>query len=210
LSTTRTGGAKVPVAVVAGDPDAGVAEADDVDEAVAGGVGEHAGVLLDAPAAGVVGEVVDDADGRGEGPVAVVAGDPDAGVAEADDVDEAVAGGVGEHAGVLLDAPAAGVVGEVVDDADGRAKVPSPLLRETQTPASPKPTTSGRPSPVVSASMRGCRSTRHPPAVYPKFSITSCMSSSSASHGGDAPRDAQERGAGRVIPSAQQPTSGPR
>ena len=47
------------------DIDAGVAEADDVGAAVAGGVGQEPRVPVDAPAAGVVAEVVD---GQLDGP----------------------------------------------------------------------------------------------------------------------------------------------
>ena len=46
-------------AVGQGDQDAGVAEADDVGAAVAGDVGEEAGVPVDLPAAGLGAEVVD-------------------------------------------------------------------------------------------------------------------------------------------------------
>ena len=104
------------VAVGQRDVDPGVAEADDVGAAVAGDVGDEAGVPVDLPAAGLGAEVVDGRHGRvGEGAVSVGEGDVDAGVAEADDVGAAVAGEVGEEAGVLVDAPAL-VVAEVVGE----------------------------------------------------------------------------------------------
>ena len=108
---------------------------------------------------------------EGEGAVAVAERDVDAVVAEADDVGAAVAGEVGEEAGVLVDAPAP-VVAEVVENEPGGWKVPSPLESATSTAASPKPTMSARPSRRTLGEERGCRSTRQPPASYPKSATT--------------------------------------
>ena len=66
---------------------------------------------------------------------------------------------------MFLDPPAAGAVGKVVEDLGGAWKVPLPLLRATQTPASPKPTLSARPSPSGRRGSAGAVSTRHPPAL---------------------------------------------
>ena len=73
--------------------------------------------------------------------------------------------GSGHEPRMLLHSPAARGVGEVVDHLRDGLNVPSPLLRATQTPASPNPTMSARPSPVRSARKRGCFSTRQPPAL---------------------------------------------
>ena len=102
------------VAVAERDPDAGVAEPDDVGLAVSGDVDDEARVLVDAPAL-IVSEVPDDEPRRLERAVAVAERDPDAGVAEADDVGLAVSGDVGDEAGMPVDAPAL-VVSEVADD----------------------------------------------------------------------------------------------
>ncbi len=55
-----------------------------------------------------------------------------------------------------------------------KANDPSPLLSATNTPASPKPTMSALPSPVMSARKRGCFSTRQPPASKPRSASTNC------------------------------------
>ena len=150
-----------------GDVHAGVAEADDVGPAVAGGVGQEPRVLLHPPAACLVPEVVHHAAQRIEGAVRLCPRHVHAGVAEADDVGPAVAGGVGQEPRVLLDPPAPCDVAEVVHPRWGTSKRPSDWARDTYAPASPNPTMSARPSPVVSARNRGWRSTCQPPADAP-------------------------------------------
>ena len=115
-------GAEGAVGLGARDVDPGVAEADDVGAAVAGGVGQEPRMPVDAPAAGLVAEVVHDAGDGAEGAVGLGARDVDAGVAEADDVGAAVAGGVGQEPRMPVDAPAAGLVAEVFDDELRRAE----------------------------------------------------------------------------------------
>ena len=132
------------VAVAERRPYAGVAEADDVRLAVAGDVGQEAGVLVDAPAL-VEAELGLHELRRLERAVAVAQRRPYAGVAEADDVRPAVAGDVGQEARVLVHAPAL-VEAELGQHELRIGEEPLPLLRAVHTPASPKPTMSALPS----------------------------------------------------------------
>ena len=102
------------VAVAERNPNAGVAEPNDVGLAVAGDVDDEAGVLVHAPPL-VVSEVCNDEFRRLERAVAVADGGPDAGVAEPNDVGLAVAGHVDDEAGVLVHTPAL-VVSQVPND----------------------------------------------------------------------------------------------
>jgi hypothetical protein len=72
---------------------------------------------------------------------------------------QARGGGAPDRAGAGADPPPAGV------PAPELARGHPLQYLDTYTPASPKPTMSARPPPVVSARKRGCRSTRQPPAV---------------------------------------------
>ena len=113
------------------DPDARVAESDNVEPTVACRVGQEPWMPLDAPPAGVVAEVVDYARDRAEAAVRLGERHIHPGVAESDDVGAAIAGDVDDEARVLVDAPAAGVVAEVVDYARDRAEAAVRLGRET-------------------------------------------------------------------------------
>ena len=88
------------------EPDAVVAEADDVGPPVAAGVGEEAGVAVDSPAAGGVAEVPHDQLGRIEATLCLRSREPNAVIAEADDVAAAVAARIGGEAGMPVHAPA--------------------------------------------------------------------------------------------------------
>ena len=88
---------------------------------------------------------------RLESAVAVAQRGPDAVVAEPDDVGLAVSGEVSDEARVLIDAPAL-VVPQVHEHEFHAARRCRPrCCSAVQTPASPKPTMSARPSPVRSA-----------------------------------------------------------
>jgi len=62
---------------------------------------------------------------------------------------------------------------KVLRTRESAVKVPSPLLREVNTPLSPNPTISAFPSPLISAIIRGCLSVLHPPLSYPYALSTS-------------------------------------
>ena len=89
---SSAGGRSEPGHVGAGEP-----EADDVGSPVAGGVGEEAWMLVDAPAARRVAEVRDHQLRRLVGAVGERARRVDAGVPAADYVEAPVPGGVGEE-----------------------------------------------------------------------------------------------------------------
>ena len=77
-------------------------------------------MLVDAPSAGVVGEVFEDEfNWLSEGVVAVVDGDQDAIFPKSDDVASFVASYIGDEADVFLDTPATCVVTEVLDSVKG-------------------------------------------------------------------------------------------
>ena len=116
------------VTVIEGDPDAVIAESDDVCSSVACEVGEEPRMQVYAPAASstcnmVKAEVVvDDALGCLEATVTVIEGDPHAVIAESDDVCSSVACEVGEEPRMAAYAPTSCIIVEaeaVVDDSLG-------------------------------------------------------------------------------------------
>ncbi len=150
------------VAVVDSDPDAGVAEADDVGAPVAGDVGDEARVACRRASPGRSRSRRADRRRRRRCRRRCSARRPDAGVAEADDVGAPSPVRSASKPRVLVDPPA--LVGTEVGEHELRR---SGTCRHrcssaTQTPASPKPTMSALPSPVRSATKRGCLSTRQP------------------------------------------------
>ncbi len=115
---------------------------------------------------------------RLERPVAVADRRPHAGIAEADDVGLAITGDVGQEARVLVHSPALLRSRALPARTARPGTMPSPLLIAVHTPASPKPTMSALPSPVMSARKRGCLSTRQP-CSKPSSASTNCGSAKS-------------------------------
>ena len=97
------------------NPDAAIAEADDISASVARKVGEEAWMLVHPPPAGVVAEICHDELRGLEGAIAVVEADPDAAIAKADDISASVARKVGEETWMLVHPPPAGVVAEILN-----------------------------------------------------------------------------------------------
>jgi hypothetical protein len=108
---------------------------------------------VDTPATSLVAEVRDDQPWCLEGPITVVERDPDPCVSEPDNIRPSVAGQVGEEARVPFDPPAAGHIAECGNHEVGGLEGPVAVIE-------------GTPDPCVSEpdNIRGCRSTRQPPA----------------------------------------------
>ncbi len=111
-------------------------------------------------------EVRDDELHRTERAVRLRARPVHPGVTEAHDVRPAITRRIRQQPRVALHPPTPGAISEIGHHelAPDRTTHPA-CATDRYTPASPKPTMSARPSPVVSASSRGCLSTRQPPAT---------------------------------------------
>ena len=92
------------VSIAQGNPDTVIPKSDDVCSPVAGEVGDHSRVLVDAPTL-VVAQIGEDELRLLEAAVAIAQGDPHAVGAKAEDVGLAVAGDIGDEARMLIHAP---------------------------------------------------------------------------------------------------------
>lgn len=118
----RLHGGERPVAVVAADEDVVLAESYDVGFAISRDVAEEAEVALETPTASIVAEVIERDVGRLEIQIAIVPRNDDSAVSKSDDVASADASNIGTVADMLIDAPAAGIVGEILQDSLDRSR----------------------------------------------------------------------------------------
>ena len=120
VADSEFGLAEIPIAIVGGNKDPSVAEANDVASADVPDVCHKADVLVGAPSASRVGEIGEDHFGRiGEGVITVVGGDPDTALTEPYDICSSVASSVCDETDVSIDIPSPVVEAEVLDYADG-------------------------------------------------------------------------------------------
>jgi len=120
VADSEFGLAETAIAVVVGNKDSGVAEANDIASPDVPDVGHEADVLVGAPSSSRVGKIAEDHFGRiGESVIAVVGGDPNTVLAESYDIGHPIASGVGDETDVSIDGPSSVVEAEVFDYGDG-------------------------------------------------------------------------------------------